>query len=148
VYAIQDFFEIRNEVLYGSRGRLPSEAERALDVGLALLHLVASIPRPTYRVVGQVPIYQDERGQIPVDDATGVVIRTTSPDGLVTNEAVYPTRRSYQVGSRIAWDWDVTGKFSAAWYQNQNGEYIKAWDRSAEFVGEPLSERESERSTR
>jgi hypothetical protein len=72
------------------------------------------------------------------DGATGVVIRTTSPDGKVTNEAVYPSRGSYQVGTRTAWDWDVTSKFPAAWYKNPAGEYVKAWDRSAEFVGEPL----------
>jgi hypothetical protein len=140
-HTIREFFELRNEVLYEGPSS-PSAAARLAGVGRSLVDIVRHIPRPAYRVVAVVDLFHDSVGTQPYEGVKGIVVQTMSPDRKVSNEAVYPSTREYPIGVRTGWDWDVTRKFNEAWYRQPGSqEFTKAFDRSAEFIGEQLPER-------
>jgi hypothetical protein len=53
---------------------------------------------------------------------------------------IYPTRRTYELGQLVGWQWSFEAGWEDAWWENAFNDGAKelAWSAAAEFVGIPL----------
>lgn len=140
--AVENFMAVRNDVVHGGQRVTDEDILRAVDTGVTLLRAVGTVPRERNFVsaVG-VPLYKDETCTQPIEDATGVILRTVSPGGTATSFRIFPTTRShFQVGREVAWKWNPERQWGPAWYRDEDGEVHQAWGGSLEFVGRQLDE--------
>jgi hypothetical protein len=141
--ALNVFQTIRNKIIHGSRGVSDDEVVRAIDAAIPLLRAILAVPMERHFVeAAGVPVFSDVAATIPIDDATGVVLKTTSPEGLERHVRMFPTTRTgyYEKGKRVTWEWGEGG-WGPAWYRDpDSGEVKGAWVGSMEFAGRHFDE--------
>jgi hypothetical protein len=136
------FRETRNKIVHGI-GTSDDDALSALDSGITILRALAALPVETNIVSHPgVPIFSDASCDLPITDAVGVVLETTSPGGVKTTYRIFPTtRKHFKRGHQVAWEWDMRRTWPKTWYRDPgSGEIKEAWDSSAEFVGRHLDD--------
>jgi hypothetical protein len=140
--AVDLFMSIRNEVVHGRQRVNDDEILRAVDAGLTILRAIDAVPRERHVVVAvQVPVFADEELQSPIDDATGVVLKSISPGGLSFSRRIFPTTRThFTVGREVAWEWNPERQWGAAWYTDDDAAVKPAWTGSLEFIGRHIDD--------
>ncbi len=85
-----------------------------------------------HRVVEMIDVYPSPK--LEGSNTRAVVLQpvTSGP------RASYPTTKEYQSGRLVTWEWDTAKIYGPMWYLNQKGQAVKAWDRSAQFIGEEV----------
>jgi hypothetical protein len=87
-------------------------------------------------------LYSDEAGKKLIPDGVAIVLEARAPAGHPGGTYVFPTtRKKYQPGQRVAWEWNPAKGFDEAWYRDPvSGEIKHAWSSAMEFSGRPLDE--------
>ena len=93
--ALNVFQTIRNKIIHGSRGVSDDEVVRAIDAAIPLLRAILAVPMERHFVeAAGVPVFSDVAATIPIDDATGVVLKPRAPRGLRGMSRMFPTTRT------------------------------------------------------
>jgi hypothetical protein len=141
--ALALFQEVRNQIVHGNDSIPDEDALRALDAGIPLLRAVLAIPRERNVVHHPgVALFSDGNASKEMPGVKGLILKTTSPGGAITEMRIFPTTRgTYVVGRQVTWEWDSTRSWHEAWYRDPDtGAVKKAWDGSLEFVGRHLDD--------
>jgi hypothetical protein len=140
--SVKLFQTVRNRIIHGGEAE-EADIVRAIDSGFTLLRVIEAIPAETNAVhrVG-VPLYSDPACTKLMPDVKGIILEVTSPGGAQKSLRIFPTTRDhFQVGRRVAWEWDSGRIWPAAWFKDPDaGQPKQAWESSAEFVGRHLDE--------
>ena len=140
---VRNFAEVRNRIVHGHQDVQDDEILRAIDAGLIIYRSIAIVPRE-WNVVHHpgVALFSDPGASDEVRDVYGVILQTTSGGGTIKSTRIFPTtRRHFQRGRDVAWEWNLDKKWGPMWYRDpDNGEIRQAWDASLEFVGRHLDE--------
>jgi hypothetical protein len=134
------FLHVRNKLAHGYSVS-NDDIIRAIDSGLKLLGAVQSIPREQNTVhATDVVIFSDAECQQVIQGVKGVMLETMSPDKSRKSFRIFPTTRDhFAKGEQVAWEWDLSKVWGAAWYRHPDtNEISQAWISSGEFVGKPL----------
>ena len=140
--ALTFFWQIRNQTVHGG-GANKSIVLSAIDSGITLMKLLEAVPRETYVVYHPgVLIYSDLNCQNMREGVKGIILETTSSDGVTKSFRIYPTTKTYFVkGKRVSWEWNMKYVFGESWYRDPESNEIKyGWTESAEFVGRHIDE--------
>ena len=135
------FSDVRNSIAH-ARPATDDETVRALNLGNTILGAIKALPNEINVVHHPgVEVFVDPTCTNRIPDARGVILETTSPDGVKTFR-IFPTTRShFQKGKQVAWEWSMEKVWPAAWYRDPDTDEIKeAWGSSAEFVGRHLDD--------
>jgi hypothetical protein len=129
--------EARNTVIH-SGAYWESDALTALDAGLDLLLALDGIPLQGYEVTeAGVTLYRDEACTLPWEDTTGVIVRQHKSKGRSgERQGPFPTRRDYQPGDIVGWQWSFDAPVLEFYWPDREGNPNLI--RSAWFVGERL----------
>jgi hypothetical protein len=140
--ALELFSLVRNEVVHGRQRATDEEVVRALDAGLTLLHAIEAVPRERHFVVSVgVPVFGDEACTERIESADGIILRSVSPGGQAATLRIFPTtRKTYEVGREVAWEWNPGRQWGPAWYRDDDFGVRQAWLGSMEFVGRHLDD--------
>jgi len=139
--SIKLFSNIKNKVVHGKEDIADSEIIKVIDIGMALLKTIKSIPQTTHRVYKtNVAIYQDEECKIQRSNVVGLILEEKSPGNSIINYNIYPTtNRDYKVGILLSWEWNINNTYGKSYYVEPDTNNIKlAWDSSAEFIGKDI----------
>jgi len=138
---LNDFWNLRNRVVHGPDSK-QRDAMRSVDYGLRILRIVQSIPRPSFIVLRVVPVFSDSTCGVPSHDVSGVILEHRGPNGEIEGPHVHPSRKGYNQGQSVSWEWDRTGEgWGKTWYRDpDSGEIKLAWSQSLEFIGRPLEQ--------
>jgi len=114
-----------------------SEALTAIDGGLDLLTALDGIPIQGYEVVDpNVTLYRDPECRESWD-VTGVIVRQQKSRGRRgPPQGPYPTRKVYEPGDLVGWQWSFEEKPIDCFWPDSDGTVQKI--RSSFFAGEPL----------
>jgi len=136
---LKTFWDLRNNIVHGYNEN-QGFALRAVDYGLRILRMVQSIPRPSYRVVTLVELFSDKFCTRPRLDVRGIVLDHFGLKGELQVRSVHATRRNYERGQSVSWEWNTTGEgWGETWYRDPDTHEVKcAWSEASEFVGRPL----------
>jgi hypothetical protein len=138
--SMEQFTEVRNKIVHG-QGAPQADVERTVVSGLRLLELLSKLPRGAHvvREVG-LALYSDPEGTMLLPGVTGVRIETAQhPGGAPGVFQVLPTRRSFEVGQRVSWSWDLDETYGPTWIRDPaTQKLVRAWKESAAFTGLPL----------
>jgi hypothetical protein len=115
---------------------------RSVDYGLRILRMLRAIPRPSFIVAAVVTVFSDLACSVPRQDVRGVILEHFGPNGEKFGQHIYPSRKDYNQGQSVSWEWDRTGQgWGKTWYlDSRSGETKSAWGESLEFVGRPLDQ--------
>lgn len=142
--SIRTFWRLRNEIVHGKKVEPARNTVIFLDVGLNLLETVRSIPRQTITVYKKgIELFADSDCSETIADATGVILKITSDDGIKTRFQIFPTTKSnyYREGQEVSWEWDLSKVWDSAWYIDPDtNEKQAAWGSSGEFTGRHLED--------
>jgi hypothetical protein len=129
---------LRHSIVHGSKTNSEGEALTALDAGLDLLIALDGIPVQGYEVVEiGVKLFRDADCSEPWTDTSGVIVRQHKPRGRSgNNQGPFPTRREYQVGELVGWQWSFDEPPREFFWLTPDGDVNLI--RSAWFVGERL----------
>jgi hypothetical protein len=137
--SLRSFWELRNRIVHGRGEESNKDVRRVLDIGLVLLKTIRSIPHEINVVAHpDVELFSDASCETPIENAVGLVLNTTTPGGADVYKRIFPTikRGYYQKGRRVAWEWNLSKTWGAAWYVDPDtGEKEQAWSSAGEFVG-------------
>jgi hypothetical protein len=136
------FLGVRNKIVHGASAT-DDDALSALDSGITILRALNALPNEVNVVHHPgVEIFSDAECKLPITDAKGIILETTSPGGAIKTFRIFPTTRTdFQKGKRVAWEWNMQKVWPAAWYRDPDTGAIKeAWRSSAEFVGRHLDD--------
>jgi hypothetical protein len=136
---------VRNRVVHGQdRDLNDADVATTIDAGLRLLRILDAIPDYGYEVRAMVPIYADAAAETAFSDGRGVVLWDFDVPGNRRSYRVYPTRREYEPGQRVGWQWSFDHVWDEAYWRDpwQHDEILLAWSQSAEFVGQLLLRQE------
>ncbi len=138
---VDDYWTLRNQLVHSGTSS-PSLALRAVDYGLRIVRMLRSIPRPSFIVSANVPIFFDRWCNQPYRDFHGVLLNIFGSNGEPGGRHIFPTRKNYVAGTSVSWEWDWSGAgLGATWYRDpESGESMSAWSESLEFIGRPLDE--------
>jgi hypothetical protein len=138
---VDDYWVLRNQVVH-SGATSSGFALRAIDYGLRIVRMLQTIPRPSFIVVTNVPIFADRGCTQSYRDVQGVILNLFGSNGEGHGRHIFPTRRKYIDGQSVSWEWDRSGEgWGATWYRDPDlGESKSAWSESLEFIGRPLDE--------
>jgi hypothetical protein len=143
--SVTDFWNVRNSVVHGGEAGYDGLAIRAIDYGLRILSILASIPRPK-RVVRYVDValYADKDCLRQYPNVFGVILESFAADGTSHGLKIHPSTLRYAVGEEVTWEWKLDDRdhgWDETWYRNpaKNGAIELAWSGSMEFCGRPLS---------
>ncbi len=137
------FWDTRNQIIHGDE---PTEGNvlSAIDSGVTILRSLQALPRGIYVVHRTgVTIFSDPDCSKLIKDAYGIILESRSPSGVQTSFRIFPTtRRHFEVGKAVAWEWNMDKTWSQAWYRDGSGEGAtkQAWHSSAEFIGRHLDD--------
>jgi hypothetical protein len=136
------FQEVRNRIIHG-RAATDDEIIRAIDSGFSLLKAIDAIPAEVNTVhrIG-IPVYSDPACKNRIADATGLMLETTTPGGADKSFRIFPTTRThFEVGRRVAWEWNRDRNWGPAWHSDPDSSECKQACRgSTEFVGRHLDD--------
>ncbi len=140
--SVKLFQEVRNKIIHGSIAT-DEEVVRAVDAGFTLLKAIELIPlekNTVYRT--GVPLYADAQCTQLINNAHGVILETISPGGAQKSLRIFPTTQThFEVGKRVAWEWNPRNIWGPAWYKDPGtGECKQAWGSSSEFIGRHLED--------
>ena len=110
--------------------------------GVSILRALYAVPGEVHTVRHtEVAIYEDEACTRTRPNVQGVVLESTSSNGLFSNIRIFPTRRTYyRPGTRVSWEWDDRMTWGESWYEDpETMKPMYAWTSSIEFVGRTLS---------
>ena len=137
------FWDTRNKIIHG-RETEEGDVLSAIDSGVTILRSLQALPRELNIVYKSgVPIYSDPECQIEITDATGIILENRSASGAQTSYSIFPTTRThFEVGRRVAWEWNMNRIWQDAWYRDplDPGTIEQAWHSSAEFIGRHLDD--------
>lgn len=136
------FWEVRNRLVHGGRAD-DGEILRAIDSGITILKALRAFPRETNYVYHPgVPIFKDPECKELWPVGKGVILETETPGGTRRFHRIFPTTRThFQKGKRVAWEWNGSTTWTAAWYKDpDSGETKMAWTSAMEFVGRHLED--------
>lgn len=136
------FNDVRNKIVHGADAT-DDDALRAIDSGMTILHALNALPNEVNIVYRPgVEIFLDAACAVPIPNAKGVILETTSPGGVIKTFRIFPTTRThFQKGKQVAWEWSMRKTWPAAWYRDPDTGAIKqAWVSSAEFIGRHLDD--------
>ena len=139
--SIKLFQEVRSRIIHG-RDADEQDVLRAIDSGFTLLRALDSIPLEVNTVYRTgVPIYSDAECGQRIAGVSAIILQTISPGGAQKSFKVFPTTRAhFQIGKRVAWEWNQDKTWGPSWYKDDEGQCAKAWLSSMEFVGRHLDE--------
>ena len=133
------FWDLRNKIVHSTEEIADDQVIRVLDTGIVLLNTLKSIPLEKNIVYHPgVDIYYDMECTQLIEGVKGLMLETTSPGGLENIFRIFPTTRLdyYQKGMYVAWEWNFSKVFPAAWYIDPiSNEKKGAWFSSMEFIG-------------
>jgi hypothetical protein len=133
---------VRNRIVHGRDDQIDDrEVAASVDAGLRLLRVLDAIPRHGYEVASRLlSVYRDDAATDAYDDVRGAVLWAFDARGQRTEYHVYPTRRAYNQGERVGWQWSFDQIWGEAYWRDpfEDGQVKLAWSSSAEFVGERL----------
>jgi hypothetical protein len=139
--SLEQFTEVRNKIVHG-QGVPQADVERTVVSGLRLLELLSKLPRGAHvvREVG-LALSSDPEGTTPLPGVTGVRVETAQHPGSAPGVLqVLPTRKTFEVGQRVSWEWDLDETFGPAWVRDPATQtWVRAWKESAAFTGQPLA---------
>jgi hypothetical protein len=137
--SVKLFRDIRNRIIHGGPAT-DEEIIRAIDSGFVLLKAIDAIPVEISTVHSvNITLYDDAGCTHLVLDAKGVTLEATSPGGFQKFRVVPTTQAHFQVGRRVAWEWNIDHVWGPTWYKDPDtGECKQAWLQSAEFIGRHL----------
>jgi len=138
--ALAQFWTVRNKLVHGSSVD-PDDIARVLDSGLRILHSLRAIPREVNVVYHPgVDVYADPDCRSVREGVKAVILETTRSDVSGKTLRAFPTtRRHFQTGKQVAWEWSAAKVFPESWYRDPDtGEVKYGWTESMEFVGRHL----------
>ncbi|HEX5923819.1 MAG TPA: hypothetical protein VFY45_08305 [Baekduia sp.] len=144
--AVDIIVSLRSRIVHGrDDGVDEREVAAVIDSGLRLLRILEAIPDYGYEVWGMVPVFQDPQAMNAHTSCQGVVLWDFDAQGQHRDHHIYPTRREYEPGQRVGWQWSFDHVWPEAWWRDPwDGDTIKlAWSQSAEYVGQPLIQQEA-----
>ena len=140
--SVKLFQEVRNKIVHGKIAD-DQDILRAIDSGFTLLRAIESIPLESNTVHRtNLPFYSDPECVHLVSAATAIILETVSPGGSQKSYRVFPTTRShFEIGQRVAWEWNPTKTWGPSWYKNPDTAVgTMAWHSCAEFIGRHLDD--------
>lgn len=140
--SVRLFADMRSRLVHGVAAT-DDDVLRALDSGLTILKALRAIPQEHHVVQhADVPIFEDSALTKPLSDVRAVILESTSPGGATKRRDVFPTtKRHFQKGKAVGWEWNLSRKFEAAWYRDpESGEVRRAWAGALEFTGRNLDD--------
>jgi hypothetical protein len=139
--ALNQFSEVRNLIIHGRGQVSDDEILRAIDSGLVILKSIRAIPHESHAVHhDNVDLYSDPECQQLRQDCKGIILKSLSAGGAITEYRIFPTTRDlYRKGMRVSWEWNGNLKWGDTWYRDPESHEIQhAWSSSIEFVGQDL----------
>jgi len=138
---VDNYWTLRNQVVH-SGASSSGFALRAVDYGLRIVRMLQTIPRPSFIVSANVPIFADKGCTQLHRDVHGVLLNLFGSNGEGHGRHIFPTRKEYIAGKSVSWEWDWSGAgWGSTWYRDpESGESKSAWSESLEFIGRPLDE--------
>jgi hypothetical protein len=140
--AFELFQAVRNKIAHGYR--VPDEdVLRAIDSGVKLLEVVGSVPREVNKVHATgIDLYSDAALTNLVDDAKGLILETSTHDGVSRGLRIFPTTlRHFERGKEVSWEWNMGRQWGPTWYRDPATSLPRqAWVGSAEFIGRHLDD--------
>jgi hypothetical protein len=140
--SLELFNGVRNKIIHGAAAT-DDDALKALDSGMTILRALDALPNEVNVVYHPgVEIFLDDACTTPFPDVKGVILEVTSPGGVMKTKRIYPTtRRHFQKGKQLAWEWNTNKQWPGAWYRDpDSGEIMVAWGGSTEFIGRHLDD--------
>lgn len=140
--SVKLFQEVRNKIVHGKIAD-DQDILRAIDSGFTLLRAIESIPLESNTVhCTDLPFYSDSECVDLVSAATAIILETVSPGGSQKSFRVFPTTRNhFEVGQRVAWEWNPAKTWGPSWYKNPDtAKCTMAWQSSVEFIGRHLDD--------
>lgn len=142
--SLKIFWELRNQIVHGHGEHAKRDILRILDIGLKLLKTIRDIPHETNIVYHpDIDIFEDENCTVLRQDVKGLIVETTTSDGLQTFKHIFPiTRLSYyKKGKRVTWEWDLSHVWLETWYIDPDTNVkTLAWSGAGEFIGRHVDE--------
>lgn len=141
VSSVQEFWHVRNRIVHGHNAA-EHDIVRAFDLGLSLLRTLRAIPREINTVHHPgAEVYTDAGGARVREGVLALILKTVSSNGKEALRVYPTTRRDYQKGKQVAWEWNSNKMFEESWYRNPDtGKIEYAWGGSMEFIGRHLDE--------
>jgi hypothetical protein len=136
------FNNVRNKIIHGAEAT-DNDALKAIDSGMTILRTLNAMPKEVNVVHHPgVDIFSDAACSRPITNAKGLIVEVTSPGGVIKTKRIYPTTRThFQRGRQLAWEWNLSRQWPAAWYRDPDtGEIKSAWGSSVEFIGRHLDD--------
>jgi hypothetical protein len=132
---------MRNRLIHG-QDATKDNILRAIDSGITILNTLKAIPHEINIVYHPcAELFSDADAKTRILELCGLILETTSPGGTTKQYRILPTtRRDYQRGRRVSWDWNPKNVYGPTWYKDPDtGEIKQAWLGSTEFVGRELN---------
>lgn len=135
------FSDMRNRLVHGGAAS-DDEVLRALDSGLTILKALREIPHEVHNVYrAGVELFTDPELTQSLTDVRGIILESTSSGGAKQLRIFPTTKRHFQKGNRVAWEWNDGKVWGPAWYRDPDtGQPKQAWQGSMEFTGRQLDE--------
>ena len=140
---IRRFYEVQDQYKLTGGEVDESVLRRAVESGIGIIDSLRSVPREHHFVYAtQIPLYEDHDGTQLVQEAKGLILRsTTTESGNPVFRILPTTRTGLEIGQEVSWEWNDAREFGPTWYRDpDDGSIKKAWDASLEFVGRSLSD--------
>ena len=143
LHSVSIFWNLRNKIIHGQEIGDDAQILRVLDIGVDLLKTLKLIPHQRLIIKEtNIILYKDKEGKIVRPDVVGVIIdRISNTDTQPYPQILATTKRDYEVGVQVSWEWSFNNQWGETWYKNTTtGLIIPAWTESAEFVGRPIKD--------
>lgn len=140
--SLKYFWDVRNRLIHRGEGT-DDDILRAIDSGISILQALQVMPKEINTVYESgVTLYSDSEAIARIEAAKGLILETSSPNGLSRSFRIFPSTRTHFVkGKQVSWEWNMGLILGSAWYKDPTtGEIKKGWDSSAEFVGRHLDD--------
>ncbi len=142
--SLKIFWDIRNKIVHGHVLKDDENIPPILDIGLALLRTIKSIPHQINIVcISGIDIYSDSLCINLIKDAKGLILKMIDSSGATIAKRIFPTTNPnhYKFGEKVTWEWNPSKRWAMTWYINpDNNEKTKAWDNSEEFIGRNIED--------
>ena len=137
--SVRLFSEMRNRLIHGY-GATDDEILRAIDSGITILKALRSLPYgPNVVHHPCAELFSDPEAKNRLNGVCGLMLEARNSNG---DYSIFPTtRKGYQRGQRLSWEWDNGKQYGETWYKDpDSGEIKRAWLGSMEFAGRNLDD--------
>ena len=134
--SLQLFLSIRNKLVHGGLAE-EQDIVSALDSGVTIYRALRALPREQHWIHHEgVPVYSDRGCLHKIPGVQGIILRTQSESGAAKYRIFPSTKTYFKKGKPISWEWNLSKKWSEAWYRDPDSNRVKsAWGSAGEFVG-------------